>query len=233
MTDTSRILQLLRQTPLFRGLMPAELEICARQFTEVRFAPGETIFLRGDAGTQLFLVSEGRVKLSIMAEDGRELSVRHALEGALLGEIAVLDGGERSADAVAMTPVHAFAIRRDRFTDLTASYPRLSHGIIAFLCQRVRETTDQLEGIALHSIEERVARFLLVSLAGRTAPPGEWIAAEVVFSQTELAQLLGASRPKVNAALGTLEKAGAIRRGADRLLCDPGKLARLSGMADG
>jgi CRP/FNR family transcriptional regulator, cyclic AMP receptor protein len=233
MKDLPRILELLRQTPFFGGLARDDLETCARHFTEVRFAPGETIFLRGDAGTQLFLVAEGRVKLSIVSEDGRELSVRHASVGALLGEIAVLDGGERSADAVAMTTVQAFSIRRDRLTDLAASYPLLSRGIIAFLCQRVRETTDQLENIALHLIEERLTRFLLVSLAGRTAQPGEWIPLELDFSQTELAQLLGASRAKINTALGALEKAGAVRRTADGLLCDPGKLSRLSGMTDG
>ncbi len=233
MKELTRILELLQQTPFFSGLVAEELQACARHFTEIRFMPGDNIFLRGDPGSHLFLVADGRVKLSIISEDGRELSVRHASEGALLGEIAVLDGGERSADAVAMTPVQAFSMRRDRLTELAAVYPRLSNGIIAFLCQRLRETTDQLEGIALHSIEERVARFLLVSLAGRTSAPGEWLPLEMVFSQAELAQLLGASRPKVNAALGALEKAGAIRRGADRLMCDSAKLARISGMADG
>jgi CRP/FNR family transcriptional regulator, cyclic AMP receptor protein len=233
MKDLPRILELLRQTPFFGGLAQDELEICARHFTDARFAPGENIFLRGDAGAQLFLVAAGRVKLSIISEEGRELSVRHASEGALLGEIAALDGGERTADAVAMTAVQAFSIRRERLTELAATYPRLSHGVIAFLCLRLRETTDQLENIALHLIEERLTRFLLVSLAGRTAPPGEWIPLDLDFSQTELAQLLGASRPKVNAALGALEKAGAVRRGAEGLMCDPGKLARFSGMADG
>ena len=166
-------------------------------------------------------------------EDGRELSVRHAVRGDLLGEIAVLDGGERSADAVALTPVVAYGLRRAPFEQLVARYPALSAGIIAFLCRRLRQTTDQLEGIALYSIEVRLARFLLVGLAGRKPAPGKRVPLDMAFSQGELAQLLGASRPKVNAALGSLEQAGAIRRTADRIFCDPDLLAKCAGIGDG
>jgi CRP/FNR family transcriptional regulator, cyclic AMP receptor protein len=70
-----------------------------------------------------------------------------------------------------------------------------------------------------------VARFLLAALGDRQAPPGRRVPLELGFSQGELALLLGASRPKVNAALGALENAGAIRRTSDRIFCEPAKLA--------
>ncbi len=231
--DQAAIATMLGEAPLFARLSPEALLVCAQTFREQHFEQGQTLFSRGDTGDQLILVGEGRVRLAVTTEDGRELSVRHAVRGDLLGEIAVLDGGQRSADAVALTPVTAYGLRRASLEQLVARYPELSAGIIAFLCRRLRQTTDQLEGIALYSIEVRLARFLLVGLAGRRAAPGKRVPLDMAFSQGELAQLLGASRPKVNAALGSLEQAGAIRRTADRIFCDPDALAKCAGIGDG
>lgn len=103
----------------------------------------------------------------------------------------------------------------------------LLSAVIAFLCRRQRETTSQLEGIALHPLDVRLARFLLLALGSRQAPPGKRLPLDLGFSQGELAQLLGASRSKVNIALGELESAGAIGRTLDRLFCDAVKLAEI------
>lgn len=231
--DHAAVAAMLGEAPLFARLAPEALLACAREFREQRFDQGQMLFSRGDQGDQLILVGEGRIRLAVTTEDGRELSVRHAVRGDLLGEIAVLDGGERSADAVALTPVVAHGLRRAQFEQLIARYPELSAGIIAFLCRRLRQTTDQLEGIALYSIEVRLARFLLVGLGGRRAALGKRVPLDMAFSQGELAQLLGASRPKVNAALGSLEQAGAIHRTSDRIFCDPDLLANCAGIGDG
>jgi CRP-like cAMP-binding protein len=222
---------MLRALPLFAKLDDAGIMACVRDFGEHRYAAGAQIFARGDAGDQLFLVGEGRVRLSVMNEDGRELSVRHATEGALLGEIAVMDGGPRTADAYAITPTRLHAMARARLHAHAAAFPALAQGMIALLCQRLRDTTAQLEGIALHPIEVRLARFLLVALDGRTAPPGKRVPLDMGFSQSELAQLLGASRPKVNVALGELERSGAVKRTSDRLFCDPDLLRHVAGAA--
>lgn len=226
------LIEALARSAFFGGLDEAARGACAAAFRETRFAAGETLFLRGDPGETLVVIGEGRVRLAVTASDGRELSVRHAGPGDVLGEIAVLDGGRRSADAVALTPLLVHQMRREMFMRLTAAYPAIAAGAIALLCRRLRDTTDQLENIALHSIEVRLARFLLVGLSGRAAPPGRRVALDLAFSQSELAQLLGASRPKVNGALGVLEKAGAIKRTADRLFCDPALLAKLAGRDD-
>jgi CRP-like cAMP-binding protein len=224
---------MLARATLFETLAPDAREACAAAFRPARFSQGQTLFSRGDPGDHLLLVGEGRIRLAVTTEDGRELSVRHAAAGDLLGEIAMLDEGLRSADAVALVPSLVHVLRRSQFLTLLARYPELGLGAIALLCRRLRETTDQLEGIALFPIDVRLARFLLVSLKGREAAPGKRVPLDMAMSQGELAQLLGASRPKVNAALGALEAAGAIRRTSDRLFCDPALLARFAGLADG
>jgi CRP/FNR family cyclic AMP-dependent transcriptional regulator len=227
MSKKDYLISLLSRTDLFTGLPVNDLLACAALFGEARYAKGEMLFQCGELGSRLFIVAEGRVRLSIAAEDGRELSFRHATAGEMLGEIAAFDGGQRSADAKALTPVTAYTLDRSAFHDLL-SRTQISAKIIEFLCRRIRETSSQLESIALYPMEARVARFLLMALRDRTAPPGKRVPLELGFSQGELAQLLGASRPKVNAALGALESAGAINRTSDRLFCDPAKLAEFA-----
>ena len=224
--------QLLRLTPIFARLDEADLLACGERFRTVRFAQGQALFSRHDPGDRLLLVEEGRVRLAVTSEDGRELSVRHAVRGDLLGEIAVLDGGPRTADAVAITPVEAQSLGRADLDALMLQQPAVGRAFIAFLCGRLRHTTDQLEGIALYPIEVRLARFLLTALAGRRSEPGKRVPLDLSFSQGELAQLLGASRPKVNGALAALAEAGAIKRTSDRLFCDPDALARCAALAD-
>ena len=227
------LIPLLSRTDLFSSLGSEDLAECASIFREARFEKGAMIFARGDPGTHLYLVREGRVRLAITSEEGRELSFRHAAPGELFGEIAALDGSPRTADATALTPVAAHALERGAFCKLWSARPGISAAIIAFLCRRLRETTSQLGAIALYPLEVRVARFLLLAIGNRQPAPGKRLPLELGFSQGELAQLLGASRPKVNTALGTLEAAGAIKRTLDRLFCDASRLAEIARRDDG
>jgi CRP-like cAMP-binding protein len=232
MAEPASLRDILAATPLFGSLEAEALDACVASFRPVKFAAGQILFARGDAGDRLYVVEQGRVRLAIATEEGRELSVRHAVPGDLLGEIAVLDGSSRSAEAVAITPVVAHALGRSALLQLIARHPPIALGVIGLLCRRLRETTEQLKGIALFSVEVRLARFLLTSLGGRRAAPGKRVPLDLTISQSELAQLLGASRPKVNGALGALEKSGAVKRTADRLYCDPDLLAAAIGRAD-
>jgi len=233
MAGKVNIVPLLAQTSLFGALGAEDLEACAAAFREALFRKGEMVFARGEPGLRLFLVVDGRVRLAVVSPEGRELAFRHAAAGDLFGEIAALDGSPRTADAVALTDVIAYALDRHVLRELWSTHPGISTGIIAFLCGRVRETSSQLEGIALYPLEVRLARFLLFALRGRTAPAGRRIPLDLGFSQSELAQLLGASRPKVNTALGALESVGALVRTLDRLFCDPLKLAQVARQIDG
>ena len=230
--STDLLVSLLAATDLFGRFSADELAACAAAFRPVRVKKGALLFTRGDAGTHLYIVVEGRVRLAITTEDGRELSFRHAAPGDLFGEIAALDGSLRTADATALTDLTVYALERNAFQKLWSARPGISAGVIAFLCRRLRETSGQLEAIALYPLEVRLARFLLLSLGSRSAPPGKRIPLELGFSQTELAQLLGASRPKVNTALSALESAGAIHRTLDRMFCDPVKLTHIARQDD-
>ena len=233
MSEIETVERLLASTDLFGGLTAEARLDCAGHFHEVRFDKGRTIFVHGDTGGHAYVIAEGLVRMTLTTAAGRELNVRIAEPGALVGEIAALDGGPRSADATAITAVVAHAITAADLDRLVARHPDLARAAVRLLCARLRSTTDQLEGIALHSIEVRLARFLLEALGGRTAEAGRRPALDLGYSQSELARLIGSSRPKTNLALGALEAAGAIRRTADRIFCDPTLLAGIAGIDDG
>jgi len=219
------LVELLAKTELFGGLSSDELAACAAPFREVKFTKGQSLFMRGEKANSLYLVANGRVRIAIVTDDGRELSFRHTVVGEIFGEIGVLDGGVRTADATALTAVSAYRLEQADFHRLWSTRPFVAERLVAFLCRRLRETSYQLESIALHPLDVRLARFLLVAIGDRKPPPGKRLPIELSMSQTEIALLLGASRPKINEALGTLEKSGAIGRTIDRLFCDPAKLA--------
>ena len=229
---TQRIAELLKSANLFRDFAPDDLAAFAESFRERQFEKGEMVFARGDAGTHLYVVAEGQVRLAVATSEGRELSFEIIGAGALFGEIAALDGRPRSAEATALVRTTVYGLERSVFHRLRSKSPAVSDTVISFLCTRLRNVSDRLEDVALYPLDVRLARFLLLAIGDRQAPPGRRISLELRYSQSELALLLGASRPKINAALGSLETAGAVGRTADRLFCDRAKLASI-GRAEG
>jgi CRP/FNR family transcriptional regulator, cyclic AMP receptor protein len=187
--------------------------------------------VRGDAGKELYLVLEGRIRLSILSSDGRELSFAHAGAGSIFGEIATLDGGERTAGATAISRVQAMALPQRAMLELIENNPKVAGAAIRFLCTRLRETDQRLEAIALHRIEVRLARLMLSALKLQSpGAKGQNVALDLGMSQGELALLIGASRPKVNIALTMLEDMGAIKRTGSKLTCDTEVLENIADM---
>ena len=219
----------LGKTALFGSLSQTDRLQVAGRLRPMSFKAGQTIFSRGDAGTEIFIVTEGRVRLSVLSAEGRALSFKLAGPGDIFGEVAVLDGGTRSADAIAVTRVTVLALTQARIEQLLASNPRVARAAIAYLCGRLRQTSEQAESIALHPIEVRIARFLLARLKVRDGSrEAARITVDLGLTQGELASLVGASRQKVNAALATLDAVGAVKRAGKQFVCSPAQLIRLT-----
>jgi CRP-like cAMP-binding protein len=227
MTDVAR---LLAETKLFGLLDEPTRQRVAQQMRPVSFSAGQAIFARGDPGTEVYLMLSGRVRLSVLSLEGRELSFSHAGPGDVFGEIATLDGDARTADATAVSAVQAMTLSRAALNRLLESSPVLARAAIMLLCGRIRNADLQLEGVALHRIEVRLARYFL-SLVSRQhgAVTGSQKPKVVLgISQGELALLIGASRPKVNAALMLLEDSGAVSRDGDSFVCDCDELNQVA-----
>lgn len=226
---TSPVRAALARLDLFASADAVDLDAVAGLAVERHYGEGETLFSRGDAGDGMLVILKGRIRLSIVSTEGRELILREAGSGEVIGEIAVLDGGRRTADAVAVGPLSAGFIGQAPFSRMLVERPSLQMAIIQVLCSRLRDTTDQLEAIALYSLEARLARFLLWHLKrhGRTRADGATIA-PLTISQSVIASFVGASRPKVNRLLSAFEGAGAIERRGSVVHCNVEALRKLA-----
>ncbi|MDX2307487.1 MAG: Crp/Fnr family transcriptional regulator [Hyphomicrobium sp.] len=219
MATKDSLVDIIGKTALFGGLDVPDRQSVVSEMREASFGAGEMVFGRGDPGRDIYLVVSGRVRLSVLTPEGRELSFAHAESGQIFGEIAVLDGGSRTADATAVSKVEARSLSKGSLNRLIETRSAVRESVIRFLCNRVREADQQLEGIALYPIEVRLARFFLAAARQKGDADAERVALDLPISQSELALLIGASRPKVNAALALLEEQGAIERSTRGFVC--------------
>ena len=142
----------------------------------------------------------------------------------------MLDEGTRTADATAVNKVVALSLSKPSFKRLVDTRPVLGEAAIGFLCSRLRDADQQLEAIALYPIEGRLARFFLAAARQKSPELEEGrVEIQLPMSQSELALLIGASRPKVNTALSLLEASGALERNGTQIVCDLVELQMIAG----
>jgi CRP/FNR family transcriptional regulator, cyclic AMP receptor protein len=215
---------------VFAGVTAETLAELARTAQIQRWTAGQMLFQRGDAGDRLFAVTSGQVRLSLLTPSGRELVLKVVRRGDVLGEFAVIDGQSRSTDATAVDTVTALTITRERYMELAVTRPDLLMAMARYLCSMLRATNFQMESIALYDLQTRLIRFLLMSVRQTYGEnPPEMAHIDIGMSQTDLAAVLGATRPRVNNALQELIVAGVIRRNGNILICS---LPQLQDMAE-
>lgn len=218
-----------RSFPIFEDFDDTLVESVAAIANYKKWPSGTTIFQRGDEGGYMLVIVSGRIKLSLITPQGKELSLRHLEAGSILGEMAILDNAPRSADATTAATTEAYLISKRDFQTFLDAHPEALTAIIHYLCTRLRETTDQLETIALYDLDARVARFFLSTLKqihGEELPDSANL--QLALSQSEIAGILGASRPKINRAIVSLEEKGAISRSEGIINCDTERLSELA-----
>ena len=210
--------EVLAKVPLFTGLPDEERERLGALLRARRYARGEVIFLEGDTGTALCLIAEGRIRIQLTGADGREVVINVYGPGEIFGEMALLDGEPRSADAIAQDASRVFWLQRDDFAAYLDSHPRAAMTMLASLSRRLRHTTRVVQDATFRDVPARLARVLLDLAArnGEAVEPG--IRIESRLTQGELAAMVGASRETVNRALRGFEQRGLIRWEANRIL---------------
>lgn len=201
----------LRSSQLFGGLDPTLRAQVAAQAIVRPYARGATILRRGDPGTGMVVVLQGRVRVGVTSEEGREMTLGILGPGDALGEMALIDGQERSADAVALEDSSVLLLERGKFLRLLRETPDLSLRLLVVMTERLRRANLALEDVALLPLEARLAR-LLTRLAEDYGKPAasEGIRIELKLSQKDLATLVGSSREKVNRQLREWEQDGTV-----------------------
>ena len=209
--------------PLLVDLGPERVREFARLGSIRGFAARDVIFERHSEGDALYVVISGRVRVSARSADGEEVTLAVLEPGEPLGELSLLDGEPRSADATAMEPTEMLVVRRERFLGWLHEHPDVGGALLRTLSRRLRRTNEAYEDFAMLDVPQRVAKRVLALAEGRNAN-------RITITQQDLATMLGVTREAVNKALRHHQSCGAIALGRGSItVTDESVLQTLAG----
>jgi CRP-like cAMP-binding protein len=218
----------LSRSLLFQKMTPEELDAVLARTLVRRIARGELILRRGDPSVGMFVIATGRVRVSLVSEDGKEVTLGVLGPGETLGEMSLLDGEPCSADATAQEDCVLLVIERSQFLRMLRANADLCLRLLAILTGRIRRSNAALEDIALLDLPTRLGRLLLRLARDYGVPEGSGTRIEVKLSQKDLSTLVGSSREKVNKQLRQWEEDHVLgKNGARIVILQPGALGTL------
>ena len=225
MHDVRRI---LGEHFLLKHLLPADLDRLA-QMSAIRFyKSGEPVFLKGDPGTAMMAVLSGRVRICSYSAEGREVVLNVISPGEVFGEIALIDGGERTADAFAQEATELLILTRRDFLPCLADNPEVCIRLLEVMCQRLRWTSEQLEDVNFLDLRCRLAKRLVYLWDHHRDEASNGKARGVRIQQHTLAAMIGTSREAVNKQLRSWEVDGMIDLGRGLItVLDRSRLERI------
>ena len=201
---------LLSNVPLFEELEGKDLDAIAKVAISRSYSKGSIIILAEEEGDTLFIISQGQVKVSIVSEDGREAILALLGEGAVFGELSLLDGKPRSANVVATEATNLYMVRRSDFLQLLYKVPQIAVGLLAELASRLRKTDRKIEGLALLDVTSRISEPLLQLADEQGEEQKTVIMLKNRPSHQQLANMSGTTRETVSRVLKRLESQGYI-----------------------
>lgn len=192
----------LKQVPLFAGLTDEDVRELMEVARKRTFRSGEVIFHRDDPGQVLYVIKEGKVKISLVSPDGQEIVLAVLGKGECFGEFAILDGLSRSADAITLEKVECYTLQRSDFHNAILKNPKIAIQVLEVLTKRLRINDQMVEDLIFLDVYGRVAKKLLelAETHGEKVENGTRI--NVRLTQQELASMVGASRESVNKVMG-------------------------------
>lgn len=201
---------ILAKSALLRHLSAEQIGFLAARCTTRRCRAGETVFERGAPGSSLLAVISGRVKVSVVSTDGRELVLNIIKPGEVFGEIALLDGGERTATAAALIECELLVLSRRDFLPLVERHGEIGLRLIELLCRRLRATSQQVEEMQFLDLPVRLARMLLHLAETDAMPVPGGRRLNLRLSQAEIGTLIGASRERISRQLAAWQRDGVL-----------------------
>jgi CRP/FNR family transcriptional regulator, cyclic AMP receptor protein len=214
----------LARTELFCGIDEETQRHIAERVAERVVEPGQCVFTQDEPGDRMYVLAEGAVKLFVSSRSGGIVELVRHRPPATFGEVALLDGGPRSASAEAVERSTLLVVTRPELLRLLRTEDQVAEALLRTLGTIVRRTTRQVTDLAFLDLQGRVARQLLV-LAG----DGHGAAARTSVTQAELASMVSGARQTVNQVLRSLESRGYIRAsGRSFEILDPERLEHLA-----
>jgi len=210
-------IDLIRQIPLFDALQPADRDRLATLLRRRFIVKGNILFRKGDEGTALYIILLGSIKISVSGASGEEIALAILGRGEFFGEMALLDGRPRSADAVALEDTQIYVLDREDFLSFLIQNGAAVRAILYALSMRLRQTDDLLQEICFLNLSVRLARRLLELARKVTAEQTDPVY-EVRLSHKELSRLFGVTRESISKELQVLRNRGIVSTLRNRIV---------------
>lgn len=212
------MVSLIKHIPLFGSLIPEEIESLAALLRRRSIKKGDILFQKGDEGTALYAILRGCIKIIVTTPVEDKITVAILNDGDFFGEMALLDGMPRSADAVALEETQLAVLDRDDFLMFLSQHEHAVRAILRTLSIRLRKTDDLLSEICFLSLSARLAKRLLELAKGESADGEDVSMLTMRMTQKELSNLLGVSRESVNKELKTLRDKGIVSTARSKIV---------------
>ena len=200
----------LKQVPLFQSLRPEDMKLLSASVRTQSVKKGEALFQRGDQGSALYVIKEGSIKIVLPSRRGDEVVLAIFSEGDFFGEMALLDGLPRSADAVALELCKLLVLSRADFLAFLKNNESAIQHILYSLSIRLRKTDDFLEDTCALNISARFAKKLVKLAETHGRQEENCILIDLDLTQSDLASMIGATRESINKELRLLREKGLI-----------------------
>ncbi len=200
----------LQRINLFKEIPADDMEELARVTRMELAKKKETIFLPGESSRQVYLLKTGRVKISRISEEGRELTLVLLEPGEIFGELEILEGSARDTIAEAMEESQLCVIQKEQFLSLIRKRPELSFRLTKLIGLRLRRIESRVEDLVFRDVPSRLAHLLIQLSEEYGNPSQDGILLSIKITHQEMANLIGSIRETVSATLGEFKKEGLI-----------------------
>jgi CRP/FNR family cyclic AMP-dependent transcriptional regulator len=220
MAPGEETVELLARTPMFRELSRRDLEQLAQVAVPRTYGRGEVVFRQGDLGDTCYVVRSGSVRVTHDHTDGRTITLAELRPGDMFGELAMFDSEKRSATVQALEDTGALALLAGDMRRMLLAHPHIAVNMLSWLADRLRAANERIARQSFQTVASRVAGALLAQVQARHEGPDGETPREVVVraTQSEIAQLAGASRESASRFLARLERDGVVTTGRGKVL---------------
>ena len=210
--------EVLRNIPLFSELNDRDLERVTQVATRQKYLKDNLILIEEEVGSSMFVILEGRVKISRISDDGREVILSILSDGDFFGEMSLLDGHTRSANVTAIEEAELLVIRREEFLQMLHDFPQIAINLLKELAQRIRKSDEHIKSLSLQDATGRVASTLLRIAEDSGVFRRGMVEIQELPLQQDLANMAGTSRETISRVIKSLCSQGYLKKESGKII---------------
>lgn len=211
-------INILKSIPLFSELSEKDLEKILQVGNRKHYHKENLILIEEEIGSSMFVILDGRVKISRISDDGREVILSIMSEGDFFGEMSLLDGHTRSANVTAIDDSELLVIRREEFLRMLHEYPQIAINLLKELAQRIRKGDEHIKSLSLQDAKGRVANTLLRIAEDYGVFRKGQVEINELPLQQDLANMAGTSRETISRVIKTLIQQSYLRKERGKII---------------